>query len=291
MTKTAFLGLGIMGAGMAARLLAAGFEVALWNRSADKAEPLRALGGHVAATPAEAARGAQIVVSMLADDTVSRQVWTGPEGALPAMAPGAVAVESSTLTGPWVRELAGLASARGVAFVEAPVTGSRDQAAQGTLRFLLGGEASAIATARPALDAMGSATVHLGPAGSAATVKLANNFLCGVQAAALAEALALLEKSGLDIEQVFPILAEGAPGSPLVKAVGRRMLERAYTPHFLVPLMAKDLAYAQGALDGVGVTSTIAQAARQRFIAAQEAGSGALDIAAIMETFRSGQSA
>lgn len=195
MTKTAFLGLGIMGAGMAARLIGAGFEVAVWNRSAEKAAALRALGGHVAASPAEAARGAQIVVSMLADDTVSRQVWTGPEGALPAMAPGAVAVESSTLTSPWVRELAGLASARGVEFLEAPVTGSRDQAAQGTLRFLMGGEASAIAAARPALDAMGSASVHLGPAGSAATVKLANNFLCGVQAAALAEALALLEKA------------------------------------------------------------------------------------------------
>ncbi|WP_343616234.1 NAD(P)-dependent oxidoreductase [Novosphingobium sp.] len=286
MTKTAFLGLGIMGAGMAARLIGAGFEVAVWNRSAEKAAALRALGGHVAASPAEAARGAQIVVSMLADDTVSRQVWTGPEGALPAMAPGAVAVESSTLTSPWVRELAGLASARGVEFLEAPVTGSRDQAAQGTLRFLMGGEASAIAAARPALDAMGSASVHLGPAGSAATVKLANNFLCGVQAAALAEALALLEKSGLDVEQAFSILAEGAPGSPLVKAVGRRMLERAYTPHFLVPLMAKDLAYAQAALGEAGIHSGIAETARQRFSAADAAGQGHRDIAAIIEPLR-----
>lgn len=286
MMKTAFLGLGIMGAGMAARLIGAGLEVAVWNRSVEKAEPLRALGGHVAASPAEAARGAQIVVSMLADDTVSRQVWTGPEGALPAMAPGAVAVESSTLTGPWVRELAGLASARGVEFLEAPVTGSRDQAAQGTLRFLLGGEASAIAAARPALEAMGSASVYLGPAGSAATVKLANNFLCGLQAAGLAEALALFEKSGLDVEQAFSILAEGAPGSPLVRAVGRRMLDRAYTPHFLVPLMAKDLAYARAALGDAGISSAVAEAARQRFIAADEAGEGQHDIAAIIEPLR-----
>lgn len=288
MMKTAFLGLGIMGAGMAARLIGAGFEVAVWNRSAEKAEPLLALGGRVAASPTEAAQGAQIVVSMLADDTVSRQVWTGAEGALSAMAPGAVAVESSTLTGPWVRELAGLASARGVEFLEAPVTGSRDQAAQGTLRFLMGGEASAIAAARPALDAMGSASVHLGPVGSAATVKLANNFLCGVQAAALAEALALLEKSGLDVEQAFPILAEGAPGSPLVKAVGRRMLDRAYTPHFLVPLMAKDLAYAQAALGEAGIESAVADAARQRFTAADGAGQGQRDIAAIIEPLRGG---
>lgn len=286
MMKTAFLGLGIMGAGMAARLLSAGFEVAVWNRSAEKAGAFRALGGHIAASPAEAAQGAQIVISMLADDTVSRQVWTGPEGALSAMAPGTVAVESSTLTGPWVRELAGLASARGVAFLEAPVTGSRDQAAQGTLRFLLGGEASAIAAARPALEAMGSASVHLGPAGSAATVKLANNFLCGLQAAGLAEALALFETSGLDVEQAFSILAEGAPGSPLVKAVGRRMLDRAYTPHFLVPLMAKDLAYAQAALGEAGIQSAVAEAARQRFIAADKAGQGQRDIASIIEPLR-----
>lgn len=288
MMKTAFLGLGIMGAGMAARLIGAGFEVAVWNRSAEKAEPLSALGGHIAASPAEAAQGAQIVVSMLADDTVSRQVWTGPKGALSTMAPGTVAVESSTLTGPWVRELAGLASARGVEFLEAPVTGSRDQAAQGTLRFLLGGEASAIAAARPALEAMGSASVHLGPAGSAATVKLANNFLCGLQAAGLAEALALFENSGLDVEQAFSILAEGAPGSPLVKAVGRRMLERAYTPHFLVPLMAKDLAYARAALGDAGISSAVAEAARQRFLAADEAGESQHDIAAIIEPLRKG---
>lgn len=288
MMKTAFLGLGIMGAGMAARLIGAGFEVAVWNRSVEKAEPLRVLGAHIAASPAEAASGAQIVVAMLADDTVSRQVWAGLEGALTTMAPGSVAVDSSTLTGPWVRELATLAAARGVAFLEAPVTGSRDQAAQGTLRFLLGGEEAAIAAACPALEAMGSAMVHLGPVGSAATVKLANNFLCGVQAAALAEALALLEKSGLDMEQAFPILAEGAPGSPLVKAVGRRMLERAYTPHFFVPLMAKDLAYAQGALNEAGITSAIAVAARQRFLDAEEAGQGQRDIAAIIETMREG---
>lgn len=286
MMKIAFLGLGIMGAGMAARLIGAGFEVAVWNRSAEKAEPLRALGGHIAASPAEAAQGAQIVVSMLADDTVSRQVWTGPDGALSTMAPGAVAVESSTLTGPWVRELAGLASERGVEFLEAPVTGSRDQAAQGTLRFLLGGEASAITAALPALEAMGSASVDLGPAGSAATVKLANNFLCGLQAAGLAEALALFEKSGLDVEQAFSILAEGAPGSPLVKAVGRRMLDRAYTPHFLVPLMAKDLAYARATLGDAGISSAVAEAARQRFIAADEAGEGQHDIAAIIEPLR-----
>jgi len=286
MMKIAILGLGIMGGGMARQLLAAGFDLTMWNRSAGKAEALRAAGGRVAATPADAVQHADIVIAMLANDNVSKTVWTGEDGALAAMKAGAIAIESSTLTGDWVFDLARQAVARGVRFLEAPVTGSRDQAAQGTLRFLVGGDAEAIELARPAFDAMGGALVHLGPVGSAATVKLANNYLCGVQAASLAEAIALFEKHGLDIEQAMSILFDGAPASPMVKGVGRRMLDRDYAPHFVVPLMAKDLGYAAQALADVGIVSAIAQAARQRFIDADLVGEGDRDIAAIVEPLR-----
>ncbi|WP_063976143.1 NAD(P)-dependent oxidoreductase [Sphingobium yanoikuyae] len=286
MMKIAILGLGIMGGGMARQLLAAGFDLTMWNRSAGKAEALRAAGGRVAATPADAVQHADIVIAMLANDDVSKTVWTGEDGALAAMKAGAIAIESSTLTGDWVFDLARQAVARGVRFLEAPVTGSRDQAAQGTLRFLVGGDAEAIELARPAFDAMGGALVHLGPVGSAATVKLANNYLCGVQAASLAEAIALFEKHGLDIEQAVSILFDGAPASPMVKGVGRRMLDRDYAPHFVVPLMAKDLGYAAQALADVGIVSAIAQAARQRFIDADLVGEGDRDIAAIVEPLR-----
>lgn len=286
--KVAVLGLGIMGSGMARHLLAAGFDVAVWNRSADKAAALGEAGARVAASPADAATGAAIVVAMLANDDVSKIVWTGDDGALAVMGEGAVAIESSTLTGDWVFDLAREASARGIGFLEAPVTGSRDQAAQGTLRFLIGGEADVIAVARPAFEAMGSALVHLGPVGSAATVKLANNFLCGVQAASLAEAISLFEKHGLDIEQAMSIIFDGAPGSPMVKGVGRRMLDRDYAPHFLVPLMAKDLGYAAQTLADAGISSAIAAAARQRFLDADAAGEGHRDIAAIVEPIRKG---
>ncbi|TCU57951.1 3-hydroxyisobutyrate dehydrogenase [Novosphingobium sp. PhB57] len=284
--KVAVLGLGIMGSGMARQLLAAGFEVAVWNRSADKAQPLADEGARIAASPADAGNGAAIVIAMLADDAVSRAVWTGEDGALAAMHEGAIALDSSTLTGGWVTELAALAEARGVRFLEAPVTGSRDQAAQGALRFLVGGAADVLEAARPVLDAMGSATVHLGPVGSGATVKLANNFLCGVQAASLAEALALFEKRGLNVEQAVSVLTEGAPASPLLKAVSRRMLDRAYDPHFFVPLMAKDLSYAGQALAEAGVPSAIAEAARKRFLDAAAAGHGEQDIASIIEPLR-----
>jgi len=271
---------------MARQLLAAGFDLTMWNRSAGKAGALRAAGGRVAATPADAVQHADIVIAMLANDDVSKTVWTGEDGALAAMKAGAIAIESSTLTGDWVFDLARQAVARGVRFLEAPVTGSRDQAAQGTLRFLVGGDAEAIELARPAFDAMGGALVHLGPVGSAATVKLANNYLCGVQAASLAEAIALFEKHGLDIEQAMSILFDGAPASPMVKGVGRRMLDRDYAPHFVVPLMAKDLGYAAQALADVGIVSAIAQAARQRFIDADLVGEGDRDIAVIVEPLR-----
>ncbi|UIJ44204.1 NAD(P)-dependent oxidoreductase [Sphingomonas cannabina] len=284
--KIAVLGLGIMGSGMARQLLAAGFDVTVWNRSPGKAAPLTQAGARAAATPAEAVADAAIVVAMLADDSVSRAVWMGEGGALAAMAPGAIAIESSTLTGAWIADLAQAASARGVRFLEAPVTGSRDQAAQGALRFLVGGEADVVAAARGVFDAMGSALVHLGPVGSAATVKLANNYLCGVQAASLAEAVALFEKRGLDVEQAMSILTDGAPASPMVKAVGRRMLDRDYAPHFLVPLMAKDLGYAAQTMASAGIRSSIAEAARQRFLEADAAGEGHRDIAAIVEPLR-----
>jgi 3-hydroxyisobutyrate dehydrogenase len=285
--KVAVLGLGIMGSGMARQLLAAGFEVAVWNRSADKAAPLVEAGARIAQTPGDAATGAVVVVAMLADDTVSRAVWTGEAGALAAMANGAIAIDCSTLTGGWVAELSGLAEARGLHFLEAPVTGSRDQAAQGALRFLVGGESEVLDNARPVFDAMGSTVVHLGPVGSGATVKLANNFLCGVQAASLAEALALIEKRGLDVEQAMSILTDGAPGSPLLKAVSRRMIDHAFEPHFLVPLMAKDLGYAGQALTEAGIVSAIAEAAKVRFTEADEAGHTDQDIAAVIQPLRS----
>ena len=280
------LGLGLMGGGMARQLLAAGFDVAVWNRSPDKAAALGEAGARIATTPADAATGADFVVAMLADDDVSRTIWTGQDGALAAMADGSIAIDSSTLTGPWVAELAATAAARGVRFLEAPVTGSRDQAAQGALRFLVGGDTATLADACPAFEAMGNAIVHLGPVGSAATMKLANNFLCGVQAASLAEAIALLEKRGLDMEQAMTILTDGAPGSPMVKGVGRRMIDRDYQPHFVVPLMAKDLGYAAQALADAGIISAIAQAARARYVEADEAGEGQRDIAAIVEPLR-----
>ena len=159
---------------------------------------------------------------MVADDTASRSLWLGDKGALSVAQPGAICIESSTISPAWCEELARAAMAARCAFLDAPVTGSKTQAASGELRFLVGGASETLERARPLLSAMGKETLHLGPTGAGARMKLINNFVCGIQAAALAEGVALTERVGLDRETALSVLANGAPGSPLVNAAGPR---------------------------------------------------------------------
>ena len=279
------LGLGVMGAGMAHNLADKGFSVAVFNRDAAKAAPF-AGKARIAATPAAAADGADLIVAMLADDDASRAVWLGENGALAAAKPGAVIIECSTISLPWVRELGAQALKAGLGFVDAPVTGSKAQAATGALRFLAGGAPDHVEKAQPAFAAMGSETIFLGPVGSGITMKLINNFLCGVQVASLAEALAMVEKSGLDAQKAHNVLLNGAPGSPLVKAIAGRIAAQDYAPHFFAALMAKDLDYAAREGASLGITLASAAAARARFLDAVDAGLGASDIAAVIEPLR-----
>ena len=181
---------------------------------------------------------------MLADDSASRSVWTGPDGALAGLRDGAVAIECSTLSPAWVTELAELVDARGAAFLDAPVTGSKPQAASREVLFLVGGDPEALASVRDVLRPMSRDAVHMGPVGSGAKMKLVNNFMSAVQAVALGEALAFSEKCGLDPVGAMHVLANGAPGSPLVKTVGARMLARDYSVNFFLRLMRKDISYA-----------------------------------------------
>lgn len=287
MSSIGFLGLGTMGRGMASRLVAAGFDVSVWNRTRDRADAVAAQGARVAATPADAAAGADIVISMVADDAASRTVWLAADGALARAKKGAVMIESSTVSPGWIAELGARVAAHGSEMLDAPVTGSKTHAANGDLLFLVGGAASVVEQARPVLAAMGSRGIlHLGPLGSGARLKLINNFVCGVQAAALAEAVALMERVGLDTDKAFPVLGDGAPGSPLVKAVGPRMFNRDYTVNFNLSLMHKDLSYAMAEGDRAGVPLRMAEAARERFAEAIAAGAGAQDFSAVVETLR-----
>ncbi len=286
MKRITFLGLGIMGRAMARRLLDNGYELTVWNRNPGRAEALMKAGATVAQSPADGARNADAVIAMLADDDASRAVWLGDSGALAAMSPGAIAIDSSTLTVAWMRELGAQAGSRGVAFLDAPVTGSKPQAEQGALNFLVGGDAATAERAAPLFAAMGRGMVHVGPTGSGALLKLINNFMCGVQLASLGEAIAMAQRSGLDVRRTADVLAAGSPGSPLVKMVVERMVARDYTPNFLVPLMVKDLTYAIETFAAAGIDLADARAARERFIEAAAAGYQDQDIAAVVEPLR-----
>jgi 3-hydroxyisobutyrate dehydrogenase len=285
--RIAFLGLGSMGAGMAGNLLRAGFPVTVYNRRPDRAATLRDAGASVATSPREAAAGAAVIVSMVADDAASRAVWKGNQGALAGAAPGALLIESSTVTVGWIEELAKAAQEAGAELVDAPVTGSRDHAAAGQLLFLVGASAEALERARPVLSVMSRGIVHVGPRGSGALLKLVNNFMCGAQAAILAEALTLVERSGLDRTTALEVLLNGAPGSPLVKVLTPRMTGQDYTPPFFsLRLMTKDLTYAREEAAQRGVSLDTATCALTLFERAIAEGHGDRDFAAVIEPKR-----
>jgi 3-hydroxyisobutyrate dehydrogenase len=284
--RIALLGVGTMGSGMARRLLVNGFPLTVFNRDPEKSRPFAAEGAQVATSPGEAAARAEVIITMVADDNASRGLWLGDKGALAAAAPGTVCVECSTVTVGWARELAAAAVSKHCEFLDAPVTGSRAQAAAGELNFIVGGPAATLEKARPALAAMSKTISPVGTAGSGALVKLINNFLCGVQVAALAEAMAMIERSGLDRAKALEIIVNGAPGSPLVKTVSTRMTTPDYTPNFSLRLLTKDLTYAIAEGDKLSIPLTTAAAAHDIFQKAIAAGYGEKDMAAVVELLR-----
>jgi 3-hydroxyisobutyrate dehydrogenase len=282
MQRIALLGVGTMGAGMAANWLKKGFALTIWNRTPARAEPLAAQGATIAATPREAAEGADVIVAMVADDDASRAVWLGPTGALESAKPEAILIESSTLTPDWARELAGKAQARGCRFLDAPVGGSRTAAAAGELTFFVGGEAETVEAARRVLEAVARSVNHLGATGAGATWKLVNNMLIAIQAAGLAEALAFARKSGFAPEQISALIGASASASPIVRGKLPRMIEGEFDEtDFALYLMHKDTRYAVALAEKLGAPHDMIAAAEAAFARAEAKGLGLKDFAAV----------
>ena len=284
--RVALMGVGLMGAGMAGRLLSANFPLTIYNRNREKAAPFARDGAVVVSSPGAAASQAEIVISMVADDLASRDVWLGENGALEGASSGTVLVECSTLTVGWVKELAAAATRRGCELLDAPVTGTKPHAAAGELVFLIGGSASALDAARPALAALGQEIIHLGANGNGALMKLINNFMCGVQAASLAEAACLIDAGGLDRAKALAILTNGAPGSGLVKTAAARAAAHDFTPNFNLRLMAKDLGYAVEEAAQRGLALQTAVSALAVFKQAMADGLGNEDFSAVVQSFQ-----
>ena len=259
MTNVAFLGLGAMGTRMAANLLKAGHQLTVWNRTASAAEALVQKGAKQAATPKEAAQGAEYIIAMVRDDEASRDVWLHEKtGALAGMAHGTVAIESSTLTPHWVRELAKEVTGRDFAFLEAPVSGSRPQAEAGQLVYLLGGDEATADRAEPLLKAMGSTINLTGPVGCGALTKLATNAMLGIQVAAYAEIIGMLRAGGADPARSLKAVASTPVWAPVANYLTGSMLSENFAPQFPVTLIDKDFRYALEVSGGAERTPLIA---------------------------------
>jgi 3-hydroxyisobutyrate dehydrogenase len=260
----AFIGLGNMGAGMARRLLQAGHELHVYNRTRSKAAELDRAGARWYSSPREACAGVDAVFAMTADDHSSRSVWLGADGVLAAkLAPRAFAIECSTLSHDWVMELATAAHAGDLRYVDAPVTGLPDAAAAGTLTLLVGAEATDLDAARPLLNAVSQRILHFGAVGSGTAYKLIINMIGAVQIASLAEGMALAEQAGLNLATVADAIETGQAASPQVVRNARRMVADDHDQNvvFTPVLRIKDTDYALRFAKKLGLRAPFGQMA------------------------------
>jgi 3-hydroxyisobutyrate dehydrogenase len=288
MLRVALLGLGIMGAGMAHNVLKASYPLTVWNRTLEKARPLTDAGATLAATPTEAAKDADIVIGMVADDNASRNIWLGEYGALLGMKAGAIGIESSTLSMEWVRELHAAANKQGVKFADAPVTGSKVAANEGKLNFLVGSDEDTYETIKPVLSACGQSVLRFGPAGAGAAYKLINNMMAAIHIAALGEGMALADKAGLDPAVVAQAIGMHATSSPVVKMKLPMVEKRDHTDtHFALRWMHKDVSYAMKLADETGVALPTVALVRELLRMAMQRGFADQDLSALTEVVRS----
>lgn len=279
MTRIAFLGLGAMGARMAAALIEGGHDVTVWNRSEG---PAARLGAATAATPRAAAEGAAVVISMVWDDAASEAVWLDPSGgALAGMTDGAVGVEASTVSPGHVMRLHAAAAARGLRFIDAPLAGSRPQAEARQLIFMAGGEAGALRAVEPVLLEMGAAVHHAGGPGAGSTVKLMVNALFAAQLAMLGELIGMAARNGLDPARVVEIIGATPVASPAAKVAAAAMLAGNFAPAAPIELIAKDLALAAA----MGGDLPLTEAAGAIYRAAVAEGYGADNVTGIVRRY------
>lgn len=285
MKKVTVLGLGAMGTRLATNLIAAGYPITVWNRSPAPAQAFAAQGARLASSPRAAAQGADIVIAMVTDNNASQAIWLDPNtGALAGLGPQTIAVESSTLTIPWIYELATAMEQGGVAFLDAPVVGSRPQAEAGKLSYLVGGRAETLAQVEDVLLAAGGAAVHhVGPVGQGMALKLAVNALFGIQVAALAEILSLLAKLGLPNDQALDILGEMPVLSPAACLAGNLMVANNHAPLFPIDLVEKDFRYVLETAQAAGAATPAAAAVHALYKVAIAQGYGGDNITGIAQ--------
>jgi 2-hydroxy-3-oxopropionate reductase len=277
-----FIGLGVMGAPMARNLLAAGFEVVAWNRSAGPLEELAAAGARAVDGPGAVARAADVVISIVKDDGAVREVLGGPEGAIGAARPGSLVIDMSTVSPALARELAEEAAAREVAFLDAPVSGGDVGARDGTLSIMVGGEGDAVERGRPVFEVLGSRVTHVGAAGAGQVAKACNQVLVAVIFGGLAEALVLGSKLGVDPAAILDAVGGGMAANRIMEVRRDNFLGHDFTPGFKVDLHHKDLEIALGASGEVDAPLPLTAEVQQMFRQLRAAGFGEEDDSALL---------
>lgn len=250
--RIGFIGLGIMGKGMARNILKAGFELTVWNRTASKAEELSAEGAKVAATPKELAAASDIIISCVSDTPDVQQVLLGENGAIEGAKQGSLVIDMSTISPQATKEIAKALNEKGIAFLDAPVSGGSEGAAKGTLSIMVGGAAADVERAQPVFQAMGKTITHVGEVGAGQTVKLVNQILVVGSMQAMAEALLFAQAGGVDLEKTLAAVSGGAAGSWTLSNRGPQAIKRDWRPGFMIDLQTKDLRLVLEAADDLG---------------------------------------
>lgn len=281
--RVAFCGLGIMGAPMAANLARAGFRLTVHTRTREKAERFAAEHGvRSASTPREAAEGAWAVITMVPDAPEVEEVLLGEQGAVHGLDEGALAIDMSTIAPTAARAVGERLADDGVAFLEAPVSGSRPKAEDGTLTIMAGGEEADFRRAGPLFDAMGERIVHVGPRGHAQLAKLLTNTMGAVHAAALAESVLAAERAGLDPGAFLEVAAGSAANSTVLGLKGRPMFDRDFTPLFKLEHMLKDVRHCLDEARALGVDLRLGALVEPLFARAAAKGHAEEDFAAVI---------
>jgi len=277
------LGLGIMGSRMAANLVRAGFEVVVWNRTIERARELaEAHDVGVASSPAEAAREADFAITMLGDGPDVAAVLFGEDGAAAALAEGSLVIDSTTTAPTAATEAAERLAGSGIAFIDAPVSGSRPKAEDGTLTIMVGASPEDFDRASAVLEAMGELIVHVGPVGHGQMAKLIMNTLAAVNAAAVAEGLTLGRRAGLDLESLVKVVGAGAGASKMLELKNAPMREHDFEPLFKLDHMLKDVRHCLAAARSLGSPLPLGEQAERLYSAAASNGLGQGDFAAVV---------
>src|SRR5712691_4027654 len=280
------IGLGLMGRPMGINLLKAGYSLTVWNRTTSRAEELLAAGAILAKSPQEVATSSDFLLTMVSDPPALEEVLWGPAGAMQALKRGAIYVDSSTISPALARKIAAACAERGARFLDAPVTGGDWGAKKGELVFMIGGDAATLKEAEPIFSVMGKKLFHLGPNGAGQTIKLAMNMILALQVDALAEALALTTRAGIQGEDLVEVMQSSMGRSGLLDVKAPNLLKGEYVPSFPLRLMHKDLGLALDLANQLGVALPATAAARETYSYVKGAAREDLDYSAVMKFWK-----